>query len=212
VAKIAWDAGTRGRSVHLELAGLLSRVSFFNPLNGRNFSTMGGGGAINVLFQPAPRLTFITTNYYSRGGGNFIFGQIPNLIIQGSGAPSLLPSASTVDGLEVDLTTKWKLWAYYGGTFGGTISTIDPSTSLPVGYGYTGSPNSQNRSIQQVSGGFTRILWANPNYGTFRLSGEYSWLVRHPWYVASGQPASANLNMVYLGLRYVLPGKPPGAK
>jgi hypothetical protein len=102
-----------------------------------------------------------------------------------------------------------KVFSYYGATYLGRNVTIDPSTGMPVGYGYTGSPNSQNRTIQQVTGGFTRIFWKNPNYGAFQFSGQYSWVNRHPWYVGPDQPNSADLNMIYLGFRYVLPGSSP---
>ena len=53
-----------------------------------------------------------------------------------------------------------------------------------------------------------RVFHRDPIFGTFQFSGQYSWLVRHPWYVAPGQPRSANLNMLYIGLRYVLPAAP----
>jgi hypothetical protein len=39
--------------------------------------------------------------------------------------------------------------------------------------------------------------------------GQYSYLTRSPWSVASGQPAKANNNMVFLNLRYTLPGSAP---
>ena len=118
-----------------------------------------------------------------------------------------MPSGSTVDGLEYN-PTKWSFWASYGGTWIGQISTFDPVTLQQVGYGYPGSPNSQNRTIQEVTAGFHRTFWSNPNYGSFQFAGQYSWIVRHPWFVAPGEPASANLNMVYLGFRYTLPGAP----
>ena len=62
------------------------------------------------------------------------------------------------------------------------------------------------RTIQEITAGFRRVFWINPNLGKFQLSGQYSWLVRRPRYVAPGQPASANWNMMYLGLRYILSG------
>lgn len=212
IAKIAFDPKGASRSMHFEVAGMLNRFAFFNPLNNRTFKTSGGAVAVNAGIELVRHLTLFTNNFYTRGGGSHIFGEAPDLIIQGDGAPSLLPAASTVDGLEYEATPKWRFWAYYGGTWIGRASTIDPVTLQPAGYGYTGSPNSQNRTIQEVSGGFNRTFWNNPNYGSVRFHGQYSWLVRHPWFVAQGQPASANLNMVYLGLRYFLPGAPPASK
>jgi hypothetical protein len=37
------------------------------------------------------------------------------------------------------------------------------------------------------------------------LIGQVSYLERTPWYVAAGAPSKADLTMVYLDLRYVLP-------
>jgi hypothetical protein len=168
--------------------------------------------AFTALIEAIRHLTLITTNFYTNGGGNFIFGEAPDLIIQNTGAPSLLPAASTVNGIEYQPAPKWKLWAYHGGTWIARIPTFDPETVQQVGHGYPGSPNSQNRTIEEVTAGFHRVLWSNPSYGTLQFSGQYSWLVRHPWFVAPGEPASANLNMVYLGFRYFLPGMPPGPR
>ena len=193
--------------MHFEVAGLANKFVFYNPLNNRRFSIVGGGVTLNAGVEAVRHLTVVTNNFYTNGGGNFIFGQVPALIIQASGAPSFLPAASTVDGLEYEPASKWRLWTYYGGTWVRRISTFDPMGVQFVGYGYTGSPNSQNRTIQELTGGFTRIFWRNQNYGTLQFSGQYSWVVRHPWFVAAGQPAGANLNMVYLGLRFLLPGR-----
>jgi hypothetical protein len=212
IAKITFDPQSVSRTIHVEAAGLMNRYEFYNPLTKQRFKITGAGVTLNAGIEVIRHLTLVTNNFYTNGGGNFIFGEAPDLIIQATGAPSLLPAASTVDGLEFDLTQKLKLWAYYGGTWIDRISTYDPVGGQAVGYGYIGSPNSQNRSIQEISGGFNHVFWSNPNYGTFQFRGQYSWLVRHPWYVAPGDPRNANLNMVYVGLRYSLPGMPPKLK
>jgi hypothetical protein len=211
IAKIAFDPKTAPRPIHFEFAGTMSRFEFYNPLNDRAFAITGGAVSFNAGLEAVRHLTLVTNNFYTNGSGSYIFGEAPNLIIQSSGAPSLLPAASTVDGFEYDVPPRWKFWAYYGGTWIGRIGTFDPVAVQTVGYGYTGSPDSQNRAIQEITAGFHRILWSNPNYGAFQFAGQYSWVIRHPWYVAPGQPSNANLNMVYLGCRYTLPGA-PGSK
>ena len=75
-----------------------------------NFRITDWGAALNTLFEVTPRLTLITANYYNNGGGDYIFGEAPDLIIQATGAPSLVPSGSTVDGLEYNPTLKWSFW------------------------------------------------------------------------------------------------------
>jgi hypothetical protein len=113
-----------------------------------------------------------------------------------------------VSGLlnRFQLSPKWILWTYYGGTWLDRISTFDPVSQQPFGYGYSGSPNNLNRTIHEITGGLTRVFWNNPNYGTLWFSVRYSWLVRHPWHVApvASLPAQTSI-MVYLGFRYLLP-------
>jgi hypothetical protein len=208
IAKITFDPAIAGRSLHFEIAGLWNRSAFFNSLNNRHFLTDGGGVTVGAGIEATRNLTFFTHNFFSSGGGSWIFGEAPDLIIRGDGATSLIPSGSTVDGIEYQLLKHWKVFAYYGGTYIERRMAIDPSTGLLVGYGYPGSPNNQNRSIQEVTGGFAHRFWNNPNYGALQFSIQYSWVVRHPWYVGAGQPASANLNMFYASLRFLLPGAP----
>ena len=50
---------------------------------------------------------------------------------------------------------------------------IDTNGKL-VGYGYTGSANSQNKAIQEITFGFNQTMWANPRYG----ADQSDWPVR----------------------------------
>ncbi|MFN8006506.1 MAG: hypothetical protein U0V70_05670 [Terriglobia bacterium] len=42
----------------------------------------------------------VTNNYWSDGGGRYIAGQVPDLIAQADGDPSLIHAYSTVSGIE----------------------------------------------------------------------------------------------------------------
>ena len=108
-----------------------------------------------------------------------------------------------------ELTQKKTLiYAYYGGIYIGRNTAVDTTGKL-VGYGYTGSANSQNRIIQEATFGFNQTLWKSAKYGALNFMGQYSYLTRSPWYVASGAPANANINMLFFNLRYTLPGSAP---
>ena len=112
-----------------------------------------------------------------------------------------------MDGIE--LTVKnWLLYAYYGAIYAGRNVAID-TNGKPVGYGFTGAPSNQNRAIQEFTLGFNQTLWRNPRYGALNLMGQYEYLMRAPWYVASGAPKSAHDNTIYVNLRYTLPGSMP---
>jgi hypothetical protein len=144
-------------------------------------------------------------------GGRWIFGLGPDLIINADGKPSLVHSASTVSGFEYQVSASDFFYAYYGGAYIYRSPTVDLNGQL-VGYGYPGSPSNHNRSLQQLTLGYTRTFWRDPNYGALQFMSQYSYLVRHPWSVAAGQPGSANLNFLYLSLRYTLPGAAPSKK
>ncbi len=116
-----------------------------------------------------------------------------------------------MSGLEYTVGNNALSW-YYGGVYIGRASTIDPATGRPVGYGYSGSPNSQNRSIQEITFDWNRTFWRDAKYGALNLIGQYSYLIRNPWYVSPGQPKDAHLNLIYVDLRYTLPGAAPTIK
>jgi len=212
IGKVAVDSGGMGHPVHVEVAGLTNQFAFYNPVTGQQFASRGGGVSVNAAADLFKGLTVLTANYYSDGGGRFIFGEGPSLIIQANGALSLIHSMSTLDGLEYQVTRNLRLWSYYGGTYIGRNVAIDPANGQPVGYGYTGSPDNHNRSIQELTAGFTRAFSINPGYGSLQFIGQYSWIVRHPWYVTSARPTGADVNMFYLTFRYVLPAAAAATK
>src|ERR1700677_3541138 len=71
--------------------------------------------------------------------------------------------------------------------------------------GRPGSPNTNNRAIQQATFDWLLTFWKHPRYGALQFYTQYSYLTRAPWFVAAGEPKNAHLSMVYMGFRYVLP-------
>ncbi len=211
IAKIAWDGHAGKRNVHAEFGGVLRTMKVYDPARLNSFEATGGGAQANFNVEIFKNARLVTNNYYSDGGGRYIFGQAPDLIIRGDGTPSLVHAGSTVSGLEIQVK-KTLLYAYYGGVYIARDTTIDPATGARVGYGYTGSPNGQNRSIQEITMGLTQTLWKDPKFGAVSLMTQYSYVLRSPWYVAAGQPASAQTDMVFVDIRYTLPGAAPTIK
>ena len=94
----------------------------------------------------------------------------------------------------------------------GRYTVTDPSNSKLVGYGYTGSANSQNRRVAEYTIGFNQTLWKDAKYGALNIMGQYALFTRAPWYVASGTPSKTHMNEVWMNLRYTLPGSAPTLK
>jgi hypothetical protein len=207
IAKLAFDPSSRA---HIEFAGLFRTFRVYDPLNTTHFTTNGGGGSANFNFGLTPNFHLISNNFYSDGGGRWIFGLAPDLIVRPDGSLSPVHASSTVDGFELQAKNTL-LYAYYGGTFIQKDVAIDTSGKKPVlvGYGYLGSPNSQNRRIHEPTFGLTQTFWRDPKYGALQLMLQYSYVLRYPWFVASGAPRDAHASMVFINLRYLLPGSAP---
>jgi hypothetical protein len=210
--KLAFDPTVDGKLMHIEFAGFLSTFKFYNPTLNQHFTTNGGGGEANFNLELAKNFHLLVNTFYSDGGGRYLFGQAPDLVILPNGSASPLHADSTVDGFEY-LLHNTLLFAYYGADYIGRDTAIDyTNKDALIGYGYKGAPNSQNRSIQEATFGFTQTLWKNPNYGALGLIFQYSYLLRDPWYLAAGAPKNAHNNMAWFDLRYTLPGVAPGYK
>jgi len=148
-AKIAFDPKVNGNLFHIEFAGFLSTFKTYNPLTSLSYTKEGGGGEANFNLELVKNFHLIVNTFLSDGGGRYLFGQAPDLIIQANGAPSPLHAESTVDGFEYT-THNTLFFAYYGGDYIGKDVALDTANKEAfIGYGYPKSANSQNRTIQE---------------------------------------------------------------
>jgi hypothetical protein len=222
IAKLAFDPN---KHIHFEIGGVERNFKVYYPgvaavaatgttpavaaIPANTFSTEGGGGFVNLNVEVAKGFRLMTNNFWSDGGGRYIFGQAPDLIAHANGSISPVHSGSTVTGFEFT-QKKTMIYGYYGGIYIMRNTAVDTNGKL-VGYGYSGSSSGQNRDIQEITFGFNQTIWKDTKWGAVNFMGQYSYLLRDPWYVnfATGQPANANNNMVFFNLRYTLPGSAP---
>ncbi|HEY3824366.1 MAG TPA: hypothetical protein VGL82_07390 [Bryobacteraceae bacterium] len=205
IAKIAFDPSPR---THFEIAGVQSSIKLFNPTTQAYFTKAAGGGAINANVEVAPGLRLVTNNFWSDGEGRYLFGLAPGFIVRSDGSPSLIHSGSTVSGFEFTHGNT-QLYAYYGGVYVGRNTALDANGKTLIGYGFTGSSNSQNKTTQEGTFGLTRTLWRDARFGALQTMLQYAYFFRDPWYVSPGLPRNAHENAVWFNLRYVLPGVAP---
>jgi hypothetical protein len=209
IAKLAFDPTSR---FHFEVDGVLIADKIANPtgVSGLpNFAThnkTGGGGSINLNVALTKNFRLLTNNFWSDGGGRYIFGQAPDFIIRSNGDISLVHSASTVTGFEANVG-KTLVYAYYGGVYIGKNLAIDTNGSK-IGYGPI-SNDGQNRTIQEITFGTNSTLMRDPKWGAINLMFQYSYLQRNPWLVTGTSPTDAHLSMGFFNLRYTLPGSAP---
>jgi hypothetical protein len=208
IAKIAFDPSSKA---HIEFAGIDRTFRVANPNTLQTFAKAGVGGSVNANFELFKGFRLITNNYWSDGGGRYLFGQAPDVILRADGSLSPIHAGGMVQGFEATVNPKVQLWAYYGAVYIGRNTAID-TNGKPVGWGYSGSSNGQNRTVQEATFGLTHTAWKDPRYGALSFIYQYAYESRNPWAVALGQPSNAHDNSLYFNIRYTLPGAPPPAE
>ncbi len=203
--KVAFDGHVGDRHMHIEAVGLVRSFTVFNPISGSTSMSTGGGGSVNLNLEMFKNFHVIANSFWSDGGGRYIFGLGPDLVIRGDGTPSLVHSGSAIGGFEWQATARDMLYSYYGVGYFQRNVTVDPATGKEIGFGFAGSSSSANRAVQEPTLGYIRTLWKHENYGGLQVLTQYSYLTRSPWFVAPGTPKNAHASMVYLDLRYLLP-------
>jgi hypothetical protein len=213
ITKIAFDPEFGGHQVHFEMAGMIRRFQIVDPLDFSRHNKEGGAGSVNsnIELVKGGRLRLIENFYYGSGAARYLFASGPDLTVGPTGNLGLVKAGGTVDGIEMQITKNLLFYGYYGGAYFGRSVELDVN-GKPVGYGYTGSANSNNRTIEEGTFGIQNTFWKDPKWGALRFDVQYSYLFRVPWYVAPGGLTSADTHMLFLNLRYALPGQAPNLK
>ena len=207
IAKLAIDPSSR---FHFEVAGIERTFKIWNPNTNTYNTAIGGGVSFNLNAEIIKNFRIISNNYWSDGGGRYLFGQAPDLVVNANGAPSPLHSGGLNEGFEATLG-KFLLFGYYGGAYIGRDVVIDANGTSLVGYGYTKSANSQNRTIEEITFGANETIWRSPRYGAINLIYQYAYEWRAPWYWTTGVAGGkgAKDDSIYFDIRYTLPGAAP---
>ena len=218
IPKVSYDTDINGKHMHVEAVGLARFFKAFNPVLASKTSTsvvggtphtaFGGGGSLNANLELFKNFHLIANSFYSDGGGRYIFGLAPDLVVRPDGTLAPLHSGSGIGGFEWQVAPKTLIYSYYGGMYVQRYYFPDPASTAKAkfsGYGFPGSSNGANRTVQEATFGIIQTLWKNEHYGALQLITQGSYLSRSPWAVSTGAPKNAHLGMGYVDLRYVLP-------
>jgi len=218
IARLTYDHAVNGLPWHGSIAGMLTSTRIITPVSVTKTVTAKDsreGGAItgNMALDLTKNFRFVSTGYWSDGGGRYIGGMGPQAVVLQNGTTAspfsvaMIHSGSGIAGFEwtVRKTALTGLGsaAYYQRRYG-----VDPSVTSKttyVGYGFPGSANTNNRVIREYSLATTTTLWKNVNYGALLFITQSSYVWRAPWYVAPGSPKDAHTFMQFANLRYVIP-------
>jgi hypothetical protein len=206
IAKVAFDPNSR---IHFEVAGLQRTFRSYNPNTNARYKVIGGGVSANAMIGLTDNFRLTSTNFWSDGGGRYLFGQAPDVIVRADGSLSPIHAGGFTEGFEATHRNTL-IYGYWGGTYIGRNTAVDANGTTPIGYGYRGSSNAQNRMIQEITFGFNQTMWKNARYGAVNFMGQYMWQTRSPWHYAGGPGGKlAQNNTLYFNLRYTLPGSMP---
>jgi hypothetical protein len=204
IAKVAYDPNSH---LHVDLAGIERTFKIVNPsLLSQHFGKTGGGVELGINAELFKGFRLINTDYWSDGGGRYLFGQAPDLIVRGDGSLSLIHSGGITAGFENTIKNTL-IYGYYGLDYIGKNVAVDSAGKL-IGYGPLSS-DGQNRAINEFTFGFNQTMWKNPRYGAINLMGQYEWLEREPWFASATAPKATHDSTIYVNIRYTLPGSMP---
>jgi hypothetical protein len=155
LVKTAFDWKPRGRAFHVEAAGLIRTFKDYNNLVTPNATdrATGGSGAVNADLELFKNFRLIANTFYGEGGGRYIGGLGPDLVVKPNGTISPVHSGSGVGGFEWQVTQRFLVESYYSGAyfardFGLLASTATPAPKCDgvsgftcVGFGFPGSAN-----------------------------------------------------------------------
>jgi len=215
IAKLAFDPS---KLLHAEVGGIARFFQTYNQTSKATFDKTGGAGFINIDFGLGNTgLRILTHNYWSDGGGRYIFGSAPDFIGRADLSIGLVHSGSTIDGFEFTKKNT-TVFGYYGLDYIARTVAVDTNGCF-IGWGYGKSPatatgctapsSGQNRTIWEPTLGFINNFWKNPRYGALSLIGQVSYAGRDPWVVATGAAKTGHATMAFIDLRYTLPGSAP---
>jgi hypothetical protein len=207
VVKASFDGKLGSHAAHLDVGGLLRLFRNYAPYSGNGVSghnyAVGGGGNANFTFDIVKGLRLVLDGFASSGGGRYIGGLVPDVIVRANGQISPITAYSWVGGFEIAPSKAAGFYAYFSGLYGLRNTAIDLDGSY-IGWGYPGASNAADRVVEQATGGWSRVLWKHENLGSVQFGVQYAYVWLQPWVAGTG-PTQANSNMVFSLVRYNLP-------
>jgi len=199
VSRVAFNTSP---AFHLDAGGVFRM--FRSTIAPYDQSTHQPGGGVTVNARTTLGATKVIGQFaYGPGIGRYLGGLAPDVTFGADGSIHPVRAGSWVAGVEQRLTPTVSVAGYDSGVHADASFATDANGTL-VGFGYPGSPNSNNRSIHEVTGVFAWQPWKIAGRGSMQWNTQLSWLQRTPWSV-SGGPSSADAWMLLTQIRYNLP-------
>ena len=206
VFKGSFDNKTAGdRRIHFDV-GTVMRV--FRSWDGSSPSgkdyAFGWGVGANFNAEVTKHLRWVLDGFASDGAGRYIGGLAPDVVVRANGSISPIHSYSWVSGFEFAPNKATGLYFYYSGLYAQKNAALNSDGTCCVGFGFPGASNASDRLIEELTGGYSRVVWAHERLGSVQWGAQYAYVWLYPWAAGTG-PDSAHANMAFMQLRYNLP-------
>jgi hypothetical protein len=217
IGKVAFDPSFGHFEVKAVGRFLRDRVEATSTLpssetNTSNTTLAGGFGVDAYVPVLHKKLIFVGTSLFGRGTARYGDSSNVDFIYKPNGTIAPLQNLQAMGGIEVYPTPKLKVYFYggdeyigqanYGGGYGYCTGIVASNASCFVKD--SGSCSAEMRNLVQGVAGFWYDLHKG-NYGTLKYGMQYSYTHKSTWADASGLAPTANENMAFTSLRYVLP-------
>jgi hypothetical protein len=190
-------------SIHVGVGGVLRVFRNSVAPYTDSFKQAGGGVNIDAAFRVTGTTRLLAQSAFGPGLGRYIGGLAPDVVFHNDGSISPVFTSSWVGGIEQKVTSRASLGGYYSGLISDSNYSQDVDGGY-IGFGFPGSPNSNNRKIQELTGTFSTLTVTTENRGSAQIGVQVSWLKREPWSRGSG-PAAASEFAFFAQVRYNLP-------
>jgi hypothetical protein len=214
IGKVAYDTKIGDLPFHAEASGVVRQYQINTYSSGgainSNQSATGFGGSVNANIAVLPTVHLIGNGYIGDGSSRYIStGLGPDFVVAPANAAgaytiSLEHSYAAIGGVEWAVLPTTSIAGYYGVT-GFSKDYFQTGATSYLGYGYPGSSNSNNKTIEEYTLDLTQTFWKSPSYGSLQMILQGSYLDRKPWYIATGSPSEAKDSMFFFDIRYNLP-------
>ena len=187
-------------AVHLDVGGVLRVFRHTLKPYAEDFHQVGGGVNVNSRVNPSENTKLIGQGSYGAGMGRYVGALVPDVAVSSDGEIHPIRTFSWVTGIERRASEHLAMAGYYSGVLAYQNAWVD-SDGAYIGYGYPGSPNSNNRKIHEVTAMFAWRAWKIEGRGSMQLNVQGSWLARSDF----SESATARAFLFFAQLRYNLP-------
>ena len=206
---IIFKAAADSKMFHIEAGALIREFKIVTsagaPVVYSTHSATGVSGEVNGVVKFTPNFRLIANTFFGQGGGRYIGGTGPDLIVRADGSIAPVHSYATTDGFEVNPSKNFLVYSYYSASAFERDTALDANGKTLIGYGFKGSSLSDNKAIQEFTFGVSPTFWKSASYGAIGMNLQYSYVLRDPWSIPAAGPKSAHTNLYYIDIRYTLP-------